>query len=270
MMGRSEYGADACPSGSTCEYDEQPIRTVYVDAFYLDTFEVTVGRFRKFVMAYDGTPPQAGSGDHHALGAGWQKEWNSQLPDDRSALMTSLHCHAGTSTWTDNVDQYENSPINCVDFYEAMAFCLWDGGRLPTEAEWEYVASGVGAERLYPWGQTDPAVDTSLANDGYSDASPLVDVGIHSKGKGSLGHFDLGGGVYEWTMDLYAGDWYSTQQGNECDNCANLAGAVVESQRSIRGGGWSDGNLALRAAFRYHGYATSRFDYAGVRCLRSK
>ena len=84
-------------------------------------------------------------------------------------------------TWTDAPGDNEQLPMNCVGFYEAFAFCLWDGGRLPTEAEWESVAAGGEENRLYPWGSTAPGADAMHAvhgcyYDGVDTCDGLVDI----------------------------------------------------------------------------------------------
>jgi formylglycine-generating enzyme len=55
---------------------------------------------------------------------------------------TNLACHSTNQTWTDTVGSHENLPINCINWYEAYAFCIWDGGFLPSDAESEYAAAG--------------------------------------------------------------------------------------------------------------------------------
>ena len=103
-----------------------------VSPFVLDKYEVTVGRFRAFVEAGQGTqasPPGAGSGAHPKLaGSGWDSGWNTSLVADTSALKAAFKCSATYQTWTDTPGTNENKPMNCVSWYEAMAFCIWDGG----------------------------------------------------------------------------------------------------------------------------------------------
>src|ERR1700730_5736435 len=69
---------------------------------------------------------------------------------------TTLGCESEFDTWTASAGSHENLPINCVNWYEAYSFCIWDGGFLPSEAEWEYAAAGGARQRTYPWGPTAP------------------------------------------------------------------------------------------------------------------
>src|SRR6187551_2421262 len=108
-----------------------------VSDFYLDKYEVTVGRFRAFVNAGMGTqkkPPAEGAGAHPKLaGSGWRSAWNNQLASDTAALKTDLKCYESYQTWTDTPGSNEKKAANCVDWYTAFVFCVWDGGRIATE-----------------------------------------------------------------------------------------------------------------------------------------
>ena len=116
-MGRSQNGNDVCPSNESCEADEQPEHTVKLSEYYLDEFEVTVGRFRRFVDQFDGTPPAKGDGAHPAIpGSGWQSGWNSNLPASKAALLTELNCDSLYQTWRDTPNGTEQLPINCVSW----------------------------------------------------------------------------------------------------------------------------------------------------------
>ena len=217
--------------------------------FYLDKYEITVGRFRRFVNAGMGTqasPPAAGAGAHPGIaGSGWDSTWNTNLPADTASLKAAMKCDATYQTWTDTAGSNESKPVNCLDWYTAFAFCAWDGGRLPTEAEWNYAASGGSEQRYYPW--SSPATSTTI-DDSYAvycggSCSGTQNVGSKSpKGDGKWGQSDLAGNVWEWTLD-----WYASPYPMPCNNCADLTAA---SYRVFRGGSFDYDASYLRSAYR--------------------
>ncbi len=246
-----------------------------VSDFYLDRFEVTVGRFRKFVDAGKGTqadPPADGDGAHPLIsGSGWDEAWNTYLPADTVALKDAVTCSSSYETWTDDPDENETLPINCVSWYEAFAFCAWDEGRLPTEAEWNYAAAGGGQQRYYPWSAEYPPGSTDIDYDhavydcmgdgvGGCSFSDILAVGSRPLGDGRWDQADLGGSMWEWNLDR--GATYPMP----CDNCANLNST---DQRSRRGGSWGNGADELRAAKRGGLDPADRGSTLGVRCARS-
>jgi formylglycine-generating enzyme required for sulfatase activity len=254
---------------------EEPEHIVTLASFALDEFEVTVGRFRKFVNAFSGPPATGAGADPNVASSGWGNAgdtgWSS-LAANSTALTSSSTgvASCGTyGTWTASVGSNEDAAMNCVDWYEAFAFCAWDGGWLPTEAEWEYVARATD-HRIYPWGTTDPST-TPMANDGYSGSgdSPFIAVGSYPHGNGPFGHSDLAGGMWEWVMDWYSGTYYNQwATANSCNECANISSG---SYRVFRGGGWDGTTDSLRAASRsYDSYSpTARDSNIGFRCART-
>lgn len=247
-----------------------------VSDFRLDKYEVTVGRFRAFVTAGMGTqsnPPPTRSGAHaNIVGSGWDSSWNASLLASTAALVAAVKCDATTQTWTDVPGANEARPMNCITWYEAMAFCAWDGGYLPTEAEWNYAAAGGAQQRAYPWSSPagSLALDgsrasyydgTSCVGDGIAGCAltDLVAVGTKLSGAGRWGQSDLAGNVAEWTLD-WAGAYAST-----CIDCANIAPAV---KRVFRGGSFASDVTSLRTGFRLSLAPSDRNSLTGVRCAR--
>jgi len=249
----------ACP-----DEVERPEHTATIRSFYLDTFEVTVGRFREFFIAFPAAPNANAAPHHTAAQSGWKTEWNAQLPMTQTALRTSLGCDVD-QTWpaAPAGAATENRAINCVNWYQAFAFCAWDGGRLPTDAEWEYAAAGGNENRLYPWGS--PAPGATRANSILNPSrSSLSVVGGFATGNGRFGQRDLAGGMEEWVLDWADLGWYAGA-GNTCNDCASLGGV---SPRITRGGSWATEANLLRAAARSGADPSSRLDFIGFRCVR--
>lgn len=249
-----------------------------VSTFRLDRYEVTVGRFRQFVADGMGTqqnPPAAGAGARSLNGltnqAGWDPFWSSNLAADSIQLHAGLNCQAAYQTWTDAPGANENRPIVCISWYEAMAFCTWDGGFLPTETEWNYAASGGSEQRAYAWSNPpgDTTSDCTVANYGASNwpttactAAGARDVGSSSPaGDGRWGQSDLGGNAAEWVLD-----WYASPYPSPCQDCATVGSASFREQR---GGDYGDPPSYMRASGRLTYPASPRSIFASVRCART-
>jgi formylglycine-generating enzyme required for sulfatase activity len=240
--------------------------------FYLDKYEITVGRFRQFVNAGMGTqsgPPASGAGVHPLItGSGWDSGWNASLPTDTVALKAAMNCKPSYQTWTDTAGDNESRPQNCMDWYTAFAFCAWDGGRLATEAEWNYAAAGGSEQREYPWGTDINSTKASYGcmGDGDYSTCALTDfivVGTKPEGNGLWGHADLAGNVWEWTLD-----WYSTYQ-LPCNNCANRLAANATYGRVFRGGYFYGSSDNLRSSYRTFFPPESHSHTIGSRCARA-
>jgi len=144
--------------------------------------------------------------------------------------------------------------INCVGWHLAFSFCIWDGGRLPTEAEWEYAAAGGEENRLFPWGAAEPTsieFANALVGNGFNLAGPRVEVGRAQAGAGRWGHLDLGGGMLEWVFDKYRFG-FGDSHGNPivCNNCVYMDEEVSDFLRVGRGGTWHSQVDFIRSAFR--------------------
>jgi formylglycine-generating enzyme required for sulfatase activity len=252
-----------------------------VSSFRLDKYLVTVGRFRQFFSAWNGgsgwTPP-AGSGKHshlnggsglNATGGGYEPGWVTS--DNSNIAPTACESYASPySTWTASPGANENLPINCVNWWEAYAFCIWDGGFLPSDAEWEYAAAGGSQQREYPWGTTAPGTasqyaiydcyyPTGLQNCSSSlGTGSIAPVGTPTAGAGLWGQLDMAGDVNEFTVD-----WYATYV-DPCTDCANLTAATG---RVIRGGNFS--NVLQPPPSRYNDSPSFRNFDQGLRCARS-
>jgi formylglycine-generating enzyme required for sulfatase activity len=182
--------------------DEGPQHPVTVRAFDLTRGEVTVAQYRRCVAAGACTAPGTEEG-----------------------------CNWG-------VAGRDEHPINCVDWGQAEAFARWAGGRLPTEAEWEYAARG-GQRYLYAGSDDVGSVAWQAGNSGGSTHA------VCGKQPNGYGLCDLSGNVWEWVADWY----HPSYAGAPSDGSAWTQGG--NQHRVVRGGSWRYSGRALRLAIRH-------------------
>ncbi|WP_438014449.1 SUMF1/EgtB/PvdO family nonheme iron enzyme [Sorangium sp. So ce315] len=274
-MGNEDCCASLQVPGGTFNRENNPELPATVNSFEMDRFEVTVARFRRFVDAYPESAPLPGAGAHPMIpGSGWNPEWPFDMLKDRAELSDTVRCESAFSTWTDTPGANERLPMNCTLWYLAFAFCAWEGGRLPTEAEWSYVAAGGSEQRVYPWSSppSSTTIDSTYASyaclgsgTGACAFEDMRPVGSYSpKGDGRWGHADLAGSMGEWTLDSFIN---ANHYINPCVNCAELADPTMRPDRVFRGGGWYLDRASQSERFGHPALDFTR--YIGFRCVRT-
>ena len=272
--GRSCCQSLLLPAGTYNRIGNNVVFPATIGDVCLDKYEITVGRFRKFAAAYDAWHaaghPTAGEGAHDAiLASGWDASWNGKLPTTGTELTDANHVNCASAsksaTWRDTVGTAinENYPLNCLNWFQAFAFCIWDGGYLPTEAEWQYAVVGGAEEQNYTWGSdaTEPFPANYCSYMDLDHCTPYVAVGSYPGSNARWGHADLAGGVWEWALD-----WYRPSLPSSCVNCANL---TTGSTRAIRGGGWVADPWDLESSYRASFSTTFPDERIGARCARA-
>ncbi|MBE7529747.1 MAG: protein kinase [Chloroflexi bacterium] len=208
------------------EGDEFSRHEVTLDSYYMDVYEVTVAQYAVFINELGGYVSRCNG---FLCLATHFETLNSYLTDD----LTGYIARAG----------YENYPINNVTWHGADAYCHWVGGRLPTEAEWEYAAGG-GDGRRYPWGDAEP--DETLAVFGSPLFATLQAVDSHPDGRSPFGLYHMAGNVREWVQDGYDPIYYD--RGETVNPSAPRQNNY--SSRVIRGGGYRSPIADLRLTNR--------------------
>lgn len=189
--------------------DDRPVHRVRLAAFSIDAYEVTNADYARFVADPAATvePPF---------------HWGGKTPP------------AGKNTL----------PVYNVSWHDAAGYCAAQGGRLPTEAEWEYAARGGVADLDYPWGNdytdtTPTGTPTRRAHSGSSTGPKAVG----SFAANPYGLFDVSGNVWEWTADWYDLHYYSESPVD------NPMGPATGRYKVIRGGSWADGETRLGTVY---------------------
>ena len=234
-MGTEDVSGLEAPSWARTELEsEQPAHDVALTkGFWIDRYEVTNEAFAAFVAA-------GGYEDRDLWserGLAWLDRLDRELPVD---------C---TSTAADH-------PRACITFYEAEAYAAWRGGRLPTEAEWEFAARGPDS-RIYPWGDTwDPALANIVDSDG------TVAVGSYPAGASWIGAEDISGNVMEWVADWWSFDYY------ELEVAVDPTGPEQGVKKVEKGGWWGAVPHVGRGAYRHFEDPPSYQDHhIGVRIV---
>jgi formylglycine-generating enzyme required for sulfatase activity len=228
------------------------VPSVSVSAFLLDSHEVTVERFRAF---WDAGHPGASVREPAPRAYSWTFNWTREA---RAAGR-------------------EEHPINCVDWNTARAFCAWDGGRLPTEAEWEYAARGT-AGRTYPWGNEPPdatrgnyagiegrrcSLAWGVLHEGDDRFCATAPVGSFPEAPSRF--FDLGGNVWEWVEDAWSESPQRCWSSRQDPRCSLNVGGHVYRGGSFGGPGDENARSAARLGDRPEGRSAN----VGVRCART-
>ncbi len=258
-----------------------------VSSFRLDKYLVTVGRFRQFVNAVlprdggTGWLPPPGSGKHNhlnggdglaATGGGFEPGWLASDDANIAPTDSNLTANGGYATWTSSPGVDENLPVTDATWYEAYAFCIWDGGFLPSDAESEYAAAGGAQQREYPWGATAPgtANDYAIFGDGNGlcyftsgGACAVAPVGYAAQGAGLFGQLDLAGDLWEWNLD-----WLADYM-DPCTDCADVTVVPVSAGRVVRGGNFAIDASNLLSPYRDEYGPVARSNYIGFRCARA-
>ena len=209
----------------------KPIHNVYLDAFYIDTHEVTVGEYKEFLQ--------------------------------ESGYPVSLHSELSQFSSTDD------HPIVGVTWHDAMAYAQWAGRRLPTEAEWEKAARGGLIDMHYPWGND--AIDSAKANYGETHSGTVLvgsyppnDFGLYDMA-GNVAEWCLD----PWDSNFYANSPPENPFAGPKSRDETISDyQSVSGLRVVRGGSWSQTSPSLWVSGRFRYDAMKKVVNIGFRCAK--
>lgn len=205
--------------------DAKPRHQIYLDAYWIDKYEVSNAQYARCV--------EAGICENLSV-------W-------------SISGYKAYDSHSD-IPEYNDYPVNSVNWYQAQAYCEWVGGSLPTEAQWEKAARGTD-KRFYPWGNKIPTC--KLANkDGCVDGgtSPVTD---YQEGASPYGALNMAGNVSEWVTDWYKPYERERAKFPFCGNC-----------KVIRGGSYLYGSNSEIRTYSRNGWTVSMSNVdIGFRCI---
>jgi formylglycine-generating enzyme required for sulfatase activity len=249
------------PAGTDGLPDEQPQRLVFLDAFFIDRYEVTNAEYAAFVQATA-----------------------HRIPENSNPAAT---------LWVDRrpLPDIEDHPVVNVSWTDAVAYCRWRGKRLPTEAEWEKAARGTDGRR-YPWGDDWEITNANSASywagrtihfdsgtewdafwvkgegarlakeKGIRGEVLTMPVGSFPQAVSPYGLHDMAGNAGEWVEDWYDPNYYRSAP------LSNPPGPERGAIKSMRGGSWLKPAISLRTSDRDWGTMDSRPSGTGFRCAK--
>jgi len=230
--GEFQMGCDPNHNGGySCYLDELPLHSVYLDAYWIDKYEVSNAQYAQCVA--DGA---------------------CNLPLNNTSETRSSYF---------GNPNFDNFPVIYISWFDANNYCIWAGKQLPSEAEWEKAARGT-SPRAFPWGDQTP--NCTLVN-GTIDSNCVGDttfVGSYSTGLSPFGVLDMSGNVAEWINDWYFSDYYDDSPKS------NPPGPISGVYKVVRGGSWylSVGS-SLRTSYRSYYIPDNSVRDLGFRCVSS-
>ncbi|MDH7444071.1 formylglycine-generating enzyme family protein [Aquimarina sp. 2201CG14-23] len=255
---------------------EKPRHVVSVDSFLIDITEVTNAKFTRFVQetGYITLAERPVDWDEikKQLPPGTPKPHDSLLQPgslifkERSNGVTNLYDFSQWWLWKiganwrqpqgpgSSIKDKENHSVVHIAYEDALAYCKWAGRELPTEAQWEYAATGGQELTIFTWGN-DPDILNKSANtytgnfpikndkiDGFFGSAPVASY-VHN----AFGIYDMAGNVWEWTSDWYVPEYYTTIKK---DTLYNPKGAAGGSKEKVIKGGSFLCNASYCASYR--------------------
>ena len=224
--------------GSTFgDQDEEPVHSITLSGFSISKYEITNAQYATFM---------------NDIGANIDGSFNGveYLAMDDEDIQIS---HTSGQFVADAGK--ENHPVVKVSWFGAKAYAEHYGGRLPTEAEWEFAAKGGNSSSGYTYSGSNTVDDVAW----YFTNSGSATHPVGTKAPNELGLYDMSGNVWEWTNDWYDSNYYSNSPSNDPQ------GPNSGTNRVIRGGSWNGNAYYCRVANRGGSNPASTVNYLGFR-----